>query len=876
MISKAPELSEMMKHYFYIKEQYSDCIIFYRLGDFYEMFFDDALTASKVLNITLTGRDCGLSERAPMCGVPYHAADTYIAKLIQEGYKVAICEQLSSPSDQKGMVKRDVVRVITPGTITDDKSLDAESNNYLLSVYMAGDFAGFAWADISTGTVNVYQQQIDGITHFLDQILSINPSEIISNKEAYTTILSTDYVENEMIVKPEHFYELSFEFGNATDSILKFYRIQTTQALGMETTPFSVCALGALLRYIELTQKQMLEHVKMPQVIMRDNRMFLDFTTKRNLELVQTLIDNHKQGSLLGVLDKTSTSMGVRELKNTILEPTRDYVEINNRLDAVEELIKHTNRRLDIKASLSEIRDIERLCNKIAYNTINPREIISIMISLKKVFEIKVLLKASKAQVLKSIYTKLDDLPELVSLITKAITDNPPITLRDGMVIREGYNAELDKLRNAQKNANKWLLEYEQEQKEVTGLKTLKVGYNKVFGYYIEVSNSYLDKVPDNYTRKQTLKSGERFITEELKNMEELILNAFDKSIELETRIYDNIKDELRSNIKNIQDNASLIARLDVLMSFAEVSIQNNYVRPEINFKNNDIIIKNGRHPVVESQRKGKAFIPNDISLKDDAKTLIITGPNMGGKSTYMRQVALIILMCHMGCFVPAEYALIRPIDRVFTRIGASDNLAAGQSTFMVEMTEAANILNNSTSNSLVLFDEIGRGTSTLDGLAIAWAIVEFISLKIKAYTLFATHYHELSELEYIIPTIKNFHLLIKYTGGEMVFLYKLTRGSTNKSFGVEVASMAGINDVVITRAKKVMELLEKTHKIYDIKEIVTSEPGKDAIPLNQISFFEADTKTKEILNIVDAIDVNNCTPFEALTILSNLKNLRK
>ncbi|HQC54155.1 MAG TPA: DNA mismatch repair protein MutS [Clostridia bacterium] len=876
MSNKAPELSEMMKHYFYIKEQYNDCIIFYRLGDFYEMFFDDALVASKVLNITLTGRDCGLSERAPMCGVPYHAADTYIAKLVQEGYKVAICEQLSTPADQKGMVKRDVVRVITPGTITDDNSLDSDSNNYLLSVYKAGEQAGFAWTDISTGVLKVSQQKFGNVNQIIDQILSIGPSEIISNKEAYTTIVSADYVSTEAIVKPEHFYELSFEYGNATDSILKFYKIQSIQALGIETTPFAVCALGALLRYVELTQKQMLEHVKMPQVIMDNNRMFLDFTTKRNLELVQTLIDNHKQGSLLGVLDKTSTSMGARELRTTILEPTRDYVAINNRLDVVEELIENTNRRLDVKTALSEIRDIERLCNKISYNSINPREVISIMISLKKILEIKNLLKTSKSKLLKSIHNELDGLPKLISIIEDSITENPPTTLKEGMVIKEGFDKELDKLRNAQKNANNWLLEYEQQQKETTNLKTLKVGYNKVFGYYIEVSNSYLDKVPDHYIRKQTLKSGERFITEELKNMEELILNSVERSIELETKIFDSIKYELRLNMKVIQQNATLISQLDVLISFAEVSVQNNYVRPLINFKNNDIVIKNGRHPVVESQKKSRAFIPNDITLNDDAKTLIITGPNMGGKSTYMRQVALIVLMCHMGCFVPAEYALIRPVDRVFTRIGASDNLAAGQSTFMVEMTEVANIINNSTSNSLILFDEIGRGTSTLDGLAIAWAIVEFVSLKINAYTLFATHYHELSELEYIIPTIKNYHLLIKYTGGEMVFLYKITRGSTNKSFGVEVASMAGVNDIVITRAKKIMELLEKTHKIYDIKEIVTSEPGKDAVPLNQIGFFEEDTKTKEILNIVDAVDINNCTPFEALTILSNLKNLRK
>lgn len=875
-MAKIFQLSEMMSHYLSIKENNKDCFVFYRLGDFYEMFFEDALQVSKLLDLTLTGRDCGLEQRAPMCGVPYHAVDTYISKLTKSGYKVAICEQLSQPGDQKGLLERGVVRIITPGTITDENSLDSLSNNYLLSVSLSIKSIGIAWTDISTGELNCRELDSAQKDQFIDLIVSLKPAEIIANKQAYEYINSLEYIKSGMLVKPQEYYEYSYDYENAVSSIVAFYNINNINSLGLSELKYAVSALGALLKYIEHTQKCNLSHFDYPKIIRSNSNMFLDLSTLRNLEILENLFDNKIKGSLLWVLDKTVTSMGAREIKKALTRPLNNELDINIKLDAVEELVKNDSLRADLNEALSKIRDIERLCNKISYNSINPRESFNIMLSLKQIKPIKLFLKNNKSLYLKNIYSNLNEVEDLVSLIENSLQDNPPISIKDGGVIKSGFNKILDQYRDAQINAKKWLSEYEQTERNLTDLKTLRIGYNRVFGYYLEVSKSYLNKVPDRYIRKQTLTTGERYITEELKNMEEIISNSMEKSIALEETIYNQIKSNLLKNVKLIQMNAKTLANLDVVLSFAEVSKSNNYVRPKIGVNNDEIIIKNGRHPVVESIKNKREFIPNDTTIKNDSKTLVITGPNMAGKSTYMRQVALIVIMAHIGCFVPCEMAEICLVDRVFTRVGASDNLAFGQSTFMVEMSEVANILNNATSNSLVILDEIGRGTSTLDGLSIAWALAEFISLKIKAKTMFATHYHELSELENLIDSVKNYHILIKDISGDIVFLYKIARGGANKSFGIEVASLAGVNKEVIKRSKIIMELLEESHDLKNITEKITSNATQYSVPTKQIGFFEIDNKYQEICDIINDIEVDNCTPIEALTILSNLKNMTK
>lgn len=862
-----------MVHYKAIKEQYPDTILMYRLGDFYEMFFDDAVEASKILDLTLTGRDCGLDERAPMCGVPFHAVDGYISKLVKNGKKVAICEQLSAPGDQKGMVKRDVVRVITPGTVTDDEMLDSTSNSYLISIKVDTKGVGLAWADVSTG--EVYIKEIPSTYNLEDIILSIAPSEIICNTKAYTEILEFESVSIGKLPRPQSYYDYSFDKEVAEKSILNFYNLNNIGALGLESGSFAVCALGALLDYVSGTQKRKLNHIRTPKLLRSGERMFIDFNTKRNLELTKTLFDGQKTGSLFWVLDKTRTSMGARALRKAIDEPFSRIRDIEERLDGVEELVKVPAMREELGEALSSIHDVERLCNRIAYGTINPRGAQSIAFSLQKLVSVVYALRKAKSQRVVALRDVIDPLEDLANHIMGALVDTPPITIKDGGIFRDGYSVELDSYRNARSSAKRWLSEYEAKEREETGIKQLKVGYNRVFGYYIEVSNSNLPMVPYRFERKQTLTTGERFITDELKKMEEVILGAEEKALTLEGNLFGQIKNSLMEVVAILQTNSNAVAELDLLYSLATTAVANGYVRPRVCENNENIVIKDGRHPVVEALKRKNSFVPNDTVMTEDSKTLIITGPNMAGKSTYMRQVALIVLMAHMGSFVPAREANICLVDRIFTRVGASDNVAYGQSTFMVEMTEMANILNNATPKSLLILDEIGRGTSTIDGLSIAWAIVEHLALKLKAKTLFATHYHELSELESELSGLKNYHILIKDTDGKITFLYKIARGGANKSFGIEVATLAGVNEKITNRAKMIMQSIEESQE-GKLSTKIGTHVSEDAVPTTQMGFFQEDGKYEEIARIINDIDVNSVTPIHALTILSNLQKMTK
>ncbi|MFA5449414.1 MAG: DNA mismatch repair protein MutS [Clostridia bacterium] len=863
------KLSPMMAHYMSVKDEYPDAILLYRLGDFYEMFFDDAVEASRLLDLTLTGRDCGISERAPMCGVPYHAVEGYIAKLVKLGKKVAICEQLTTPADQKGMVKRDVVRVITPGTVNEESMLEGASNNYLASVFVRKNAAAIAYADISTGEIRVSPigDDIEGY------LLTTAPSEIIANSEGYRIISDYESVVQGRLPKPQAYFEYSFDSDSAAKILTRLYGVNNIAALGLEQGSHAVSALGGLLQYVESTQKRLLSNLLTPKTIRSGEYMYIDYRAKRNLELLETLSDKAKHGSLLGVIDRTKTNMGARCIKKWILEPLQNPKDINRRLDAVEELIKQPAVLDKLGDILGNIRDIERVSNKIAYNTINPRECNGVQVSLEEIPNIKQFLSKLKSEYMVSLHSRLDALPQVAKLLQLSLNDNPPLTLKDGGVIRSGYNSELDTYRSAQSSAKKWMAEYEAKERELTGIKNLKVGFNRVFGYYIEVSKSNQSLVPYRYERKQTLTSGERFFTEELKKMETLILNAEENAQKLEERLYAEIKEALLSVIKVIQANAQALAELDVLYSFASIALTNRYSRPKVSSNITHIVIKEGRHPVVETINRTVDFVANDTQIDDFGRMLIVTGPNMAGKSTYMRQTALIVLMAHIGCFVPAKSAEISVVDRIFTRVGASDNLAFGQSTFMVEMTEMADILNNATEKSLLILDEIGRGTSTLDGLAIAWAIVEYISFKIKAKTLFATHYHELSELETLIPDVKNYRILIKESKDGITFLYKIARGGASKSFGIEVAALAGVNSRVTERARDIIAALEQTHNLTgELNKRLTANPSEDAVPIDQIGFFEENTSLNEIQKTLVDIDIDSCTPMQALTILSDLK----
>lgn len=861
----------MMQHYLTLKEDYKDCIILYRLGDFYEMFFDDAIKASKFLDLTLTGRDCGLPERAPMCGVPFHAVETYISKLIEGGFKVAICEQMNTPEEAKGMVSREITRVITPGTLIEENILDEHKNNYLAAICKLGDKYGLSWCDVSTGEFNLAEIAGDNsLNKAIDFLASISPSEIIADDETTELSLTSTVVQGGLLPKFQKYFKWAFDYEDSYKSLCKQLNVVTLDGFECTDKKAAVSSAGAILEYLHDTQKRALNHINSINYLTFSSFLVLDNNAKRTLELTETMRDRRKKGSLLYELDETCTAMGARNLHQWVAQPLHDSQLINERLNSVEELVKSDAIRLQIKEILSPMRDIERLAGKIAYGSINPKDCISIRDTLKLLPELKRVLKDSKTSLLKKIHSKIDTLNELYNLLDRSIDDNAPALTKDGGYIKAGFSPELDEYRNAKNNGAKIIAAIEAAEKEATGIKTLKTGYNRVYGYYIEVTKSFLDAVPYRYERKQTLLGSERFITPELKEAEEKILGAEEKALKLELKLFSEIKSVLSSAINTLKSNAIAIAKLDSLNSFAFVAIKHNYVKPKINDSVKKIQISNGRHPVVENSLKRGEFVPNDTLLDSkENRTMIITGPNMAGKSTYMRQVALITIMAHIGSFVPADSAEIALTDRIFTRIGASDDLTVGQSTFMVEMVEVAAIANNATENSLLILDEVGRGTSTFDGLSIAWALIEYVCNVLKAKTLFATHYHELTELEGVLENVRNYRVLVKELNDKVVFLHKIARGGANKSFGIEVASLAGVPDTIVKRAKGILKKLEESETLKDTNAIMIDGLGKSKS--KQLSFLDDSDKYSEVINVLKETRLEECSPLEAFSILKNL-----
>ena len=856
-------LSDMMKFYLTLKEKYKDALVFFRLGDFYEMFFDDAKIASKELDLTLTGRSCGLEERAPMCGVPYHSAEGYIAKLVQKGYKVAICEQLTAPEQGK-LVERDVVRVVTPGTVIEDNILDDKKNNYLACICACEKSYALAWIDVSTGEFNTVQSTYGDFSSIEDLLATFSPSEIICNEFAYEHSKNLSSIRIGRLPIFQKYYDWAFEYKSAYNLLLKQFNVTTLAKFEFEDKKLSVAAAGALVNYINETQKRSLAHISSIRYVQNNKFLIMDNNCRRNLEICENTRDASKKATLLWVLDKTRTNMGARCLRRWLEQPLRDSNAINQRLDSVEELINNTRLRNNLYDGLGEIRDIERLTSKIAFGAPSPKDLLALGASLKSLPPIKQLLSYANAPMLKEIYNNIFLLEDIADKLINAIADNPPIVLKDGGYIRDGYDQELDALRDAATMGKQWLANLETKEKEETGIKNLKVGFNKVFGYYIEVSKTNVDKVPYRYQRKQTLTTGERYITQELKEIEERLLGAKEKSIEIENRIFEELKLDLIKVIPHLQSTSRSIAFCDSILSLANVAIANNYIKPIINDKIEGISIKNGRHPVVESLLKTNEFVPNDTLLDCcQNRTMIITGPNMSGKSTYMRQVALITFMAHIGSYVPAESASISITDRIFTRIGASDDLAYGQSTFMVEMVEVATILQNATFRSLLILDEIGRGTSTFDGMSIAKAVLEDVNNRIRCKTLFSTHYHELTDMENSFEGIKNFKVLASEVGNNVVFLHKIAKGGTNKSFGIEVAKFAGIPQNVVKRAKEICKLLESSP--------LTMK--KTALEENNLLDMSKDNELRDELK---SIDVENLTPIQALAKLSYLADMAK
>lgn len=868
MIIDREKLSPMMRRYFEIKENYKDCLLFFRLGDFYEMFFDDAVTASRVLDLTLTGRDCGLDERAPMCGVPYHAVDNYIRKLIENGYRVAICEQLSDPATSKGLVDRDVVRVVSSGTVMEEDILDEKSSNYLCSVFTNSQGFGIAWADISTGEFNVYEYVGDNSLDRLSNLLgSISPSEIICNDDFVGKYLKVQYfVSSDKRARCYH--DFAYSLSAATKRICSSFKITSLSVFELDDKNNAVCAAGGLLEYLAQTQKRSLGQLGKITFLHDKSFMMLDTATRRNLELTERARDGKRAGSLLSVLDKTCTAMGARTMKRWIEQPLQDADMINKRLDAVETLCSSKAGRERLSDALSRARDLERLNGRLAYGNATPKDLLSISDTLAVIPEVKASLDGVQTALLKKINSALHPLEKVQLVLDSALDRDGVNSYKNGGYVKKGYDEQLDQMRDIHISAKEWLAELESKEREETGIRTLKVGYNKVFGYYIEVSKSFTDKVPYRYERKQTLVNGERYITQELKQLEDRILSAEATASALEEKIFTELKTLCYDNLAKLQSNASALSALDCLLSFANVSVANDYVKPLINKKVKCIDIESGRHPVVETLIDKGAYVPNDTLLNDaDDRTMIITGPNMAGKSTYMRQVAIITLMAHIGCFVPAKSAQIALTDRIFTRIGASDDLSGGQSTFMVEMIEVATILNYATSSSLLILDEIGRGTSTFDGLSIAWSVLEYITKNIKAKTLFATHFHELTELE-DLDGVKNYRVLVSQVGDSIVFLHKIVRGGASQSFGIEVASLAGVNKTVIDHAKSIMHSLEEDSKNRDTNEMLLSSAKKNVTA--QVSLF--DSGESKIERQIRDTDVDNLTPLQALTILSDLK----
>lgn len=875
-------LSPMMVHYCQTKCAYKDSILFYRLGDFYEMFFEDAKTVSRELELTLTGKDCGLSERAPMCGIPYHAAETYINRLIDKGYKVAICEQVEDPKTAKGIVKREVTRVVTPGTNLNMQELDEGKNNYLMAIVCVGDHFGVSTADITTG--DCYVTEIDEERKLWDEINKFVPAEIICNDAFLVSGVDVDDLRNRLHISV--FALESWYFGDdlCKQTLLEHFKISSLEGLGLADYDSGVIAAGSLFRYLLDTQKNTMEHMNKIIPYTTERYMVIDSSSRRNLELVETLREKQKRGSLLWVLDKTKTAMGARMLRSFVEQPLIDADAINERLDAVTELNMQAMLREEIREYLNPIYDLERLVSRISYRSANPRDLLAFKMSLEMIPHIKNLLANFTSPLLVRINEQMDGLEDLYTLLEASITEDPPLAVKEGGIIREGYNEQVDTYRNSKTQGKSWLAQLEAEEKEKTGIRNLKIKYNKVFGYYLEVTNSFKNLVPEYYTRKQTLTNAERYITPKLKELEDMILGAEDKLFALEYDLFCQVREELAAQIPRIQETAKAIAQLDVYASLSVVAQRNNYVRPTVNTKG-VIDIKNGRHPVVEKMINNDMFIANDTYLDNGSKRVsVITGPNMAGKSTYMRQTALIVLMAQIGSFVPAEKAKIGVVDRIFTRVGASDDLASGQSTFMVEMTEVANILRNATAKSLLILDEIGRGTSTFDGLSIAWAVIEHISNTklLGAKTLFATHYHELTELEGKIPGVNNYCIAVKERGDDIVFLRKIVKGGADKSYGIQVAKLAGVPDSVLDRAKELVDELVHTDITSTFKDLAeNSRKTKpkavhyDEVDLEQISLFDT-VQDQDIIEELKNLDITMLTPMDAMNTLYRLQNKLK
>ena len=877
------ELTPMMRQYMETKKEYPDCILVYRLGDFYEMFFDDALTASKELEITLTGKNCGLEERAPMCGVPYHAVDGYLNRLVSKGYKVAICEQMEDPATAKGLVKRDVVRIVTPGTNLDTQALDESWNQYIMCVVYIADRYGLSVADVTTG--DYFVSEIDDSEKLFDEIYRYMPSELICNEAFYMSGMDLDLLKEKLGITIYTLDAWYFDDEICARTLKDHFHVGALEGLGLADYDCGVIAAGALLKYLLETQKQDLSHITGLTVYASGKYMLLDSSTRRNLELCETLREKQKRGSLLWVLDKTKTAMGARTLRKYIEQPLIRKKDIEERLDAVAELKDQAISREEIREYLSSVYDLERLMCKITYQSANPRDLIAFERSLSMLPHIRCILQDMSSTLLKELYQELDPLEDLCALIQKAIVDDPPIAMKEGGIIKDGYHEEVDRLRTAKSKGKEWLARLEEQEREKTGIKNLRIRYNKVFGYYLEVTNSFKNLVPDYYTRKQTLANAERYIIPELKELEDTILGAEDKLYALEYELYSEVRDAIAAEVLRIQKTAKAVAQIDAFASLALTAERNQYVRPKINEKGT-IDIRDGRHPVVEKMIPSEMFIANDTYLDDKKNRIsVITGPNMAGKSTYMRQTALIVLMAQIGSFVPASSANIGLVDRIFTRVGASDDLASGQSTFMVEMTEVANILRNATSKSLLILDEIGRGTSTFDGLSIAWAVIEHISNSklLGAKTLFATHYHELTELEGKISNVNNYCIAVKEKGDDIIFLRKIVKGGADKSYGIQVARLAGVPESVTSRAKEIVEELVQADITTRIKDIAVQGGEKpkikakhyDEVDLAQMSLFDT-VKDDDVIQEIEDLDLANLTPIDALNTLYQLQNKLK
>ncbi len=860
-----------MQQYMETKNQYKDCILFYRLGDFYEMFFDDALCVTKELELTLTGKSCGLDERAPMCGVPFHSAESYINRLVERGYKVAICEQVEDPKSAKGLVKREVIRVVTPGTNSFTSSLDETRNNYLMGIVSIEGKFGISVVDVTTG--EYLMTEVDSVSKLLDEINKFTPSEIICNDTFYISGVDMNDLSSRLGIVISPLDPSYFDKDSCQRALCRHFKVSTLEGLGFKEYAIGTIAAGSIMQYLEETQKCSLAHISHLLPYHTGKYMLLDRNTRRNLELVETLREKQKRGSLLWVLDKTKTAMGARKLRSSLEQPLIDKETILQRYDAIDELNQDVITREELREYLNPVYDLERLLSKISYKTVNPRDMIALESSLSMLPHIRLLCSNFKSALFQDFTQNLDPLEDVYQLIHSAIVEEPPISVREGGIFKNGFNEEIDHLRNAKTEGKNWLADLETTEKEQTGIKNLRIKYNKVFGYYLEVTKSFVNQVPDTWIRKQTLTNAERYTTPELKEMEDTILGAEDRLYNLEYAVFCQLREEIFQQMNRIQQTASVIASIDMIASLAYVAEHNHYVRPKLNNKG-ILRIKDGRHPVIEQMIAHDMFIPNDTFLDEDSHRLvIITGPNMAGKSTYMRQTALIVLMAQLGSFVPASQADISLVDRIFTRVGASDDLASGQSTFMVEMTEVANILHNATKNSLIILDEIGRGTSTFDGLSIAWSVVEHIVDKklIGAKTLFATHYHELTELEGKLEGVQNYCIAVKEDGEDIVFLRKIVKGGADKSYGIQVAKLAGVPEQDLIRAREIADQLENKDALSldgVVNQMAVSSPGEKT--MNQLSIFDTmgNDQTDDILFELRDIDLSRVTPMDAMNLV--------